>query len=132
MDFICNQEDFLNSPRVLIVAAMRENIPEFNTSMLDMRFLRFFYVDHQTNKTPPGLIEPFMYNCYERLLNFFIEQRMQRNWNEYELAQQNKRYEAWVKENEAGFGNSLLKFIESMPVLITLVAVGYFLFAIKK
>lgn len=129
MDLICSQAEYFKSAKYpAMLAALKAAFPEFNSSMLEMTFLRYFYIDSLQGAP----VETHIYNCYERLLNIFITKRMEREYNEQDIYYMNKRYQAWLKENENSFGYMLGEFLKNLPTVIYIGVIAFAIYAVKK
>lgn len=123
---ICKQADFINSATgQATIQAFKNNINPFYSWYLDEKFLKAFYFQAAE---PP--YSASITNCYERLLNFFINAKLQNQVNDSETLRLAKELDL-LKSIPNPF-DSIGDLLKYLPMILVLVGVGYFINAVKK
>ena len=103
-----------------------------NSGYLSSKFLIDFYQNEQTANGKG--IDAEVLACYEKTLDFWVKERINRFYNEAQIGQIAKELEALHNQPNFwyDFGSGLNNILKYLPVIL-LVGVGaYFINAIKK
>lgn len=116
----CTFEEIVKNDPIKL-QAIQNTIKPWHSWYFDMRFLRQFYTMDMAELKQP--IQTHVYNCYERLLDYWLAQRQQRIKNEQQVASIAFQLDELKKEPD---------IFSTLLTIGVVFVTGYLINAIKK
>lgn len=128
---ICSYDEYIQTQQATIQLLIQDlSLPgrPVTTANFEPAFLKSFYIQNAP------ILENHVLTCYERLLNFWIEKRIEALKAEYELHQGNINYENFLKNRSPldRIGDFIAEMFKNWEISLTVISAIGILYLIKK